>query len=713
MPTKFAFAFRSTAAAAALWAAGTSLAFPPTVYSQEAEKPKPAAAGLPLTDVVMFSSGVGFYQRNGAVEGDAQVDLQFDVDDVNDLLKSMVVQDLGGGKVTAVGYSSRDPISKTLRTFAVDLEANPTLADLLNQVRGERASVSTPNPIEGVIVGVEKKQVAVKDRTIEVEKLLLLTESGLRTIDLANAQEVRLLRPELQKELEQALAVLASVHDVDQKTVALQFRGKGKRDVSVGYINESPIWKTSYRLVIGDDGKPLIQGWAIVENTTEEDWKDVALTLVSGRPISFVMDLYTPLYVNRPTVEPELYASLRPQTYDQDMDGADKDFKAVARDRMEKAKESTVTAGLAAAAPAPPAPVLAERRAGARPGDPSANGRYMMDLQKQQESIASVAQAGDVGELFRYVIETPVSIARRQSAMLPIVNDSVEGEKLSIFNEGVHAKHPLNGLRLKNTTGLHLMQGPVTVFDDGTYAGDAKIEDLAPGTERLVSYAMDLDTEVAGETSGSPEQMLQIKIVKGTMYVDNKSRRTKKYTIKNSGKKAKTVLVEYPKETNWSLIAPKEPKETTRDRYRFAIQAEPGKAEILEVVEERTYTQTVVLTNLDDNSIRYYISRPIATPEVKKALEDLIRLKGELNAIVQAKQRAEQEISEIGSEQTRIRQNLPQLDRASDLFARYVKKFDEQESRIETLRTEVSKRQNEEAAKRKQVDDFLINLNLG
>ena len=130
---------------------------------------------------------------------------------------------------------------------------------------------------------------------------------------------------------------------------------------------------------------------------------------------------------------------------------------------------------------------------------------------------SSVAQADDVGELFQYVIATPVDLPRQQSAMLPIVNESVEAEKLSIYNQSVQAKHPLNGLRLKNTTDLHLMQGPITVFDDGAYAGDAKIEDLQPGTERLMSYALDLDVEVAPESKTEPENLRTASIYKGTL----------------------------------------------------------------------------------------------------------------------------------------------------------------------------------------------------
>lgn len=667
---------------------------------------KKKQADLPLKEVVLFSSGVGFYERNAEIEGDAEVTLQFRVDKINDLLKSMVVQDLDGGEISTINYSSRDPITKTLSTFAIDLTSNPTIADLLNQVRGEKVRVSTPNKIEGTIVGVEKTTVPVEDQQLKVEYLLLLTDGGLRRVNLADVQEIQLLDPKLQNELRQALTILALGHDSEKKTVGLQFRGVGQRNVRVGYIMESPVWKTSYRLVLDDADEALLQGWAIVENTTEDDWKDVNLTLVSGRPISFRMDLYSPLYVNRPLVEPELYASLRPQTYGQDLQDAEMEFLA-AEQAQEKAKMTKE--GIALAAPS--APGRNQRRALAGRGAPLAD-KGMLQEYRQSGSVKSMAQAAEVGELFRYVIENPVDIDRRQSAMLPIVNESVKAEKLSIYNQNVHVKHPLNGLRLKNTTNLHLMQGPITVFDSGAYAGDARLTDLQAGSSRLVSYAMDLNVEVDPSGASSSEYELSIKIVHGTMVISKKAKMMQEYTIKNSGSKEKTVLIEHPKNNNYQLIKPEEATEVTRDMYRFAVKAAPGVPEKLSVVQERTYDTRIAVSNISDSQIRYYVSRPAASPELKKALEQLIEMKTVLARLAAQRNTYEREISAIESEQSRIRRNMAQLDKGSDLFGRYVKKFNEQEDRLEVLRKEIEKLQEQETNQQKKINDYLRDLDV-
>ncbi|MBI3836731.1 MAG: hypothetical protein HY288_02190 [Planctomycetia bacterium] len=690
--------------------AGAMLARP--LAADEAGEKK-AESGLPLTKVVMFNSGVGYFEHRGDVEGDAKIDFRFRVEDINDLLKSMILEDRGGGTISTVTYGSRDPITKTLQTFPIDLTNNPTLGQLLDQVRGERVQLDGP-ALTGVLLGVEKrkKEIGKDHETIEVELLNLLTDSGLRSIPLDSISGIKFVNEKLDAELRQALAVLATGHNTDKKTVSLNLLGKGKRPVRVAYIEGTPVWKTSYRLVLSDKEAPFLQGWAIVENTTEADWNNVALTLVSGRPISFKMDLYEPLYVQRPLEALNLYASLRPQTYGQDLDEAARRF-----------------AGLGGNAPAGRAGRVAgeqelerheQLRSDAKSSlaEKSAFGaaapKQEVDFFATPESRGAVpsAQAGEVGELFQYVIGTPVTLARQKSAMLPIVNESVKGNKVSIYNEAVQAKHPLNGLRLVNSTDLHLMQGPVTVFDGGAYAGDAKIEDLSPGAERLVSYALDLNTEVAPETKSHPEQLVSVKLIKGVMQTSRKYGRTHKYTIKNSDSKPKTVLLEYPVDANWKLVSPEKPTEKTRDKYRFAVTAEPGKPAALSVEEELVVSQQLAITNLDSNAIAFYLSQKTVSPSVKTALQDIVKRKQALQNVAQDRGRLEQQISTITQEQDRIRQNMIQLEHNSDLYKRYVQKFGAQEDAVEKMREQIQKLIADEARLRQSLDDFLISLDI-
>ena len=291
----------------------------------EAKQDLKPAVTLPITRVVLFNSGVGYFSRSGEVDGDARVDLTFPETDINDLLKSMVLEDFNGGRIAAVSYDSREPIARTLSSFAINLNGNPTFAGIVSQMRGERVEVvahARRGQPAGQADGRHRRRREAEGRgrqgpaTVDVEVLNMWCAEGLRAVKLPDVQQLQVRQPGDRERVPpgagRAVAVATTAR---RRRCSLHFAGEGKRKVQVGYVVEAPIWKTSYRLVLGEKEKPYLQGWAMVENPTDEDWAGVKMALVSGRPISFKMDLYNPLYVDRPTVEPELFASLRPVTY--------------------------------------------------------------------------------------------------------------------------------------------------------------------------------------------------------------------------------------------------------------------------------------------------------------------------------------------------------------------------------------------------------------
>jgi hypothetical protein len=671
---------------------------------------------LPITRVVLFSSGVGYFQRDGRVDGDAQVALQFPTNDINDLLKSLVVQDVGQGQVSTVSYDNRNPIAMTLKSFALDLTANPSLGDLLNQARGERvevtvrgASAGQPETLTGVVVGVERqRQIVAKDQVVEVSQLNLLTADGVRGLPLAQVQRVRFLKDELDKEFRKALDVLATAHDKQKKTVTLHFQGQGQRPVRVAYVTESPIWKTSYRVDLRQD-KVFLQGWAIVENTTDDDWNKVQLALISGRPISFQMDLYQPLFVPRPVVEPELFASLRPPSYNADLE------------REGVRKEG---AGRAAAegAPSPPPAAPAQALGAARPMNrrmalgrgaagkaaPGGGGQPDDDM-NLGEGVVSVANAAQLGDYFQYAIKEPITLARQKSALIPIVNQDVAGSRVSIYNENVLAKNPLLGLRFKNNTPLHLSQGPMTVFENSAYAGDARIPDLQPNEMRLLSYAVDLGTEVEAQKQ-TKDNLMAVKVIKGIVEATFKLRETKTYTVKNRSEHARTVLIEHPFRSEFKLVAPKEPTERSRDVYRFELTAEPNKPAKLEVAEELPRVQQIYLTNSDDEQIRFFLRASAASDAVKRALQQALALKAKVNETQREIQRQDQQLKIIEQDQARMRANMERVPPTSDAYKRYLRKFDDQETDVERRRTEITRLQDRAEQERKAYEEYITGL---
>lgn len=668
------------------------------------------AADVPLRRIVLFNSGVGYFERLAEVDGNVSVQLKFKTEDVSDLLQSMVLHDLGGGTISPVTYSSKEPLTRTLETFRIDLTGQPSLAELLEQIRGERIRVEMPEPAEGVIVGVERNVERIDDRTIEVKTLNLLTSDGLASIRLNEVRRIKLLNETLDEDFRRALAVLAADQAMEKKQVTVHFTGEGKRTVRMAYIQESPIWKTSYRLVLRDGEKAFLQGWAIVDNTTEDDWRDVSLTLVSGRPISFVMDLYQSLFVNRPKVQPELFAGLRSQTHDQDLVAGDAEFRAKLGASTFNGKRAAgfgggmggmgggFGGGLAQGKAARGEPAVVSVIPAPNPLDPA-------------QGIPSAASGGDVGELFQYAIKSPVTLRRQTSAMLPIVNEAVKAEKLSLYSPQSHERHPLNALEFTNSTELHLMQGPITVFDDNTYAGNARILDLAPGSTRLVSYALDLETEIADETNQSPERLASLKLAKGIAIISHEQRRKHKYIVKNSGDKAKRVLIEQPLDTNWELLAPEKPAEKTRNLYRFAVQAEPGRPSELIVEEKRVTREDVAVGDLGER-IAIYIRSSAVSEAIKSALAEVIKRQQALSETSSKRERLEKQLSEIASEQSRIRSNLGEIDRTSDLYSRYIRKLTSQEDEIEEIKAEVKQLQAREADERSDLANFILGLNL-
>lgn len=655
---------------------------------------------LPVRRVALFSSGVAYFERDGQVDGTVKIELPFKTAQINDILKSLVLQDLGGGAIRPVVYAPKDPIEKALRAFGIDLTGKPTLGALLDQIRGVPVSVTQTGagtPILGTILGVEKKRVIVKDQVVEEDVLTIVCEDGIRSFGLPSLSRIKLTDEKLDAELTKALSVLAETHDADKKPVVLEFAGQGQRRVRVSYILEAPIWKTSYRLVLGD-GEPFLQGWATVDNTTDGDWNDVELTLVSGRPISFIQDLYQPIYIPRPEVRPELYASLVPRRYG----GAIVETEEKLADANERGRRRSVAERLKAAAPTAPG-----SSGGFGGRDMSTAG---IDL--AAAGVASLATAVEAGEMFTYPIDTPVTLPRRKSAMLPIVNQSVKGEKFSIFNPGTHPKYPLNGLRLTNATGLHLMQGPVTVFEEDTYAGDAQLPDMTPGEKRLISYSLDLKREVEWIAKPTPEVLTAVRIARGTLIATRKYADERTYNIKNKDQATRAVLIEQPFRSDWKLITPTDPFERTPAVYRFRVDAKGGETTPLVVREERQGEQLVALGNTDMNSIQFYLRAKVISASVREALEEVVRKRNELEQTAAQRRGWEDRVAEINRDQARIRENVKTVRQGTDLYERYITKLEAQETELDQAAATIAQLKERQRQQQEALDAYLLSLNV-
>jgi len=755
MQKTFVAALLSAAVGGVMLSAPLALHGQPAAAGKPADKQAADPAQFPVRQVVLYSSGVGYFEHFGTVQGNGATELRFKTQQINDILKSLVLQDMDKGNVGAITYPSLDPVAKTLKSFQIDITANPGVAELLGQLRGAKVQISVgAESLTGTVLGVEKKPRPVgsgNDATVvDVWFVNLITDAGIRSISLDEVRGVELQDPKLKEELRRALAALASARDQDTKPVQINFQGEGERRIRIGYVVETPVWKTSYRLILSpragagkpEDEKPgtekrqpaqsapdqpapgkpagaaagaadaggALQGWAIVENQTDNDWTDVQLSLVSGRPISFIMDLYQPLYIPRPTVQPELYASLRPQTYDAGLaerGSVERFGQGLSRQRRAAGEAESLRRTPTAAAEK----ATANRTAGgvafdAAPADKLA----AID---PSSGVASVASAAKVGELFQYTVGN-VSLPRQTSAMIPVVTDAVEVEKLSIYNMNVLPKNPLLGARVKNTTDKHLLQGPITVLDEGAYVGDARIDDLPPSQERLISYGVDQQIIVQAQNGTQNQSLMTGKIVKGVLHLTYKQVATQDYVADNKGDKAKTLVIEHARYgSDWKLKEPAKADETTDAVYRFKGKINPGGATKLTVVQELTRGEAIEILPMDSNAVVAYMRTGAIPREVRDALAKAAELKQALVGTDRQIREKQAQINQISQEQIRIRDNMKTVAQNTEYYAGLLNKLGEQETQIEGLQKDIANLRTTMEQQRKALEDYLNGLNVG
>ncbi len=668
------------------------------------------SAGAPLTKVVLFTSGVGYFEHNGHITGDSTLQLGFKAEQMNDILKSLVILTSSKDFTSSVTYAGKEPVIHALKGFAIDLSGMPTMADLLRQVRGEEVAVMTPEKIVGKVISVEARQEAVpfdgSTKMITRTYLNLATAAGLKSVNVESVQAIQLTNEKLQAELAKALELLATAHDLELKPVDISFSGKGAADVKVAYITEMPIWETSYRLDLSAE-KPLIQGWAIVNNTTDQDWSKIRLSLVSGRPISFIQDMYTPLFVPRPVVVPELYASLRPQTYEEGIELAGKLAKPGEDGR----------AGRAAMGIAPAATPGGGGGGGyGLAKDKLAEQGHGWEQQKMElaRGVAAAAAGAKVGELFEFTVQRAVDLPRRRSAMLPIINSPIAAQKVSIYNPSVLPRNPLTGAYITNDTKMTLPGGPITVFDQGAYAGDARIEYFAPDQKRLISYAIDQKMTINTEPS-STTAITGAKIVRGVMTIFRKYTYTQVYKIENMADAKRTLIIEQPIVAGRKLVEPPEKDllEKAANMYRFRTELDAKAKDVkYEVKEEQTAFESITLLQGDIGTMTTYWRTNEIPAKVRDALGKAVDLRQALAKLEAQRDELTRQKQQLQADQDRQRRNLEAVGRGSQAAQRYTTALGELEDKIIQVTKDLDDLQKKIDDARKAYQDYVSALNV-
>ena len=682
------------------------------------------AQSLPLKRVMLSTGGVGYFEHEAMVDGDAELSLEIRLDQVDDVLKSIVVYD-ATGRVGTIGLAGREPLAQAFRNLPFGLDALASPAALLGALKGAEVAVSGPRQITGRVLAINRETVILPTTgaTTARHRVTLYTAQGLESFVLEDAQAVRLADPGLQAQVNAALAAIARHRLADRRILTIKVAGAGQRLVRVAYVVPVPLWKTTYRLTLDRDPKAKaghLQGWAVVENMTGRDWTGVELSLVSGNPVTFRQAIYQAYYVARPEVPVEVLGRILPR--------ADKGIVGAAAGRAEAApKPKTRGPGLR-----DPRRTL-DKKQGTRAMERAAgiSGKLFQSRPPSAFKDELVAQAAPARPAFRvqgresatqvvFRIPGPVDLASGHSLIVPIADRAIPAQRVSLYQPRTHADHPVASARLTNDAKTGLPGGVLTIYqrDSKTgrvaYLGDAQLRTLPPGETRLVGFALDQKVRVEREDKVSAT-VTAGKIARGVFHLVRMARRTTIYRLKGAAHAPRRVIIEHPRAAGWSLDSPDKTKAAVvlaEGVFRITVDLKPGERRDLRVVTSRPRRESMHLSSLRPRRAAAFAGTNTLSPKVRAAFKRM----GGLMAAIEAHKGDVKKITEgqkgIFADQRRIRDNMRRVNNRSQLYQRYVAKLDRQESALEELENKLEAAGDARRKAEKALADYLAALEI-
>ncbi len=651
-----------------------------------------AAADLPVRNVILYKHGVGYFERTGALNPGEHARLDFKSNEMNDVLKSLTVTESNGASVSGLRYDSAIPLAQKLGDFPFVLQAGQPLTALLDQLKGAQIEITiNDKAITGAIVSA--RLVPADKEHAERQQVTLLLDSGmLRTVELADSMSMRFLDPQLQLQFKDYLAAVLAGRSKERRSVYIDSSDKGTRQIHVRYMIPAPMWKSSYRLIFDDRTGPMLEGWGIVDNTTGEDWTNVRLALVSGKPISFIFPLYEPRMVNRENADLPEEAAVAPTLHGGSVDRLQRFTKLQGRN----------------AAPAIPSSmesVSVDGAAGSLNGSVAGGviGGVLGSSEPAPSSIASAA-GREIADLFEYTIDHPVTVRKDESAMLPFLQQKITARKLLIYSDP-NAVNPQNAAEITNITGKTLDGGPITIFDGGAYAGEALVETVKAGDHRLISYAVDLGTRITTKLEAQNVNVREVHAQRGVLTTRYSQRWTRTYTIENVDAKAKTLIVEQAIRPQWTLIDRK-PNETSANEYRFEVALAPNGHATLPVAEENVYEQSTAVSSYSPDALLAFIENKQVSSAARQQLQQILDLKRRIASAQNSRRDLDTQLNAADQDQRRLRElmmSLNQVNGQQDQVQKYARDLASREEKIASVRTQ----QNALSAQQTQLESDL------
>jgi hypothetical protein len=736
-----------------------NLNVPKHVPGSESSDSSSSSARLPVKRVVLYKNGIGYFEHTARVRGTQDLNIDFTTGQLNDVLKSLTVVDLGEGHIASVRYNSIAPLDERLHSLRLPFGEQVSSAEYLQALRGARVDVrSGAASATGRLLSVEKERKQNgKGDYMDVTTVAVVTGAGeMRNFQLGLGTSIRLADRDLNDEVGRYLNLVGTARARDSRRMTISATGSGDREVFVSYISEVPVWKSTYRIILPDKPgeKPLLQGWAIVDNTVGEDWRDVQLSLVAGAPQSFIQDISQPYYTRRPVVAPPEALMLSPQTHEVAMTlpppgppppplaGGLTGLEGVVKD-----PSGAVMSGVQVT-------VRNEETGTSQTATTDANGNYRfynvqagnsavfvnapglkrfnltnaylgvgrmneinatleignaaetitvraqtMSVDTETASVSALAsgqrveaESKDVGDYFEYNIKQKITISKNQSALVPILNSPVEVEKVSLWNGD--DKEVRRALWLKNTSGLTVDSGTFNILESDTFAGEGVLDTLHSGERRLISYAADPAVHMKVTQEDGEKPVSHLRIAKGVMVLTHEQNDTHEYIVRNADKSARQIVIEHPARDGWKLVdgAPK-PEETTASFLRFRLNVAPGATEHLTVTECHPDEAQFEIDDFDDKKLALLVESKSLTPDALQAIRKVLDQKNVVDHFGSEIGSRQHEVDAIGKDQARVRENMKALKGSSEeraLLQRYARQLDQQEDRLNTLQEEIA-----------------------
>jgi hypothetical protein len=698
-----------------------------------AAAPAPSALkDLPVRKVVLYKNGVGYFEHAGTVSGNQRVTIDFTSSQLNDVLQSLTVLDGGGGRIAGVNYNSTTPLAEQLKTLSLGMSDDPSSTELFQALRGQRVEV-TGGPggaLTGRLMSIESRteKAGTGDDTVDKYYLTLVAGSGaVRVIELTPALSVRPLDGNLQGQLDRYLELLSSTHSTGLRHLTLDALGQGQRELQVSYISEVPVWKSTYRIVFPREatGNATMQGWAVVDNTVGADWDHVKLSLVAGAPQSFIQPLSQPLYSRRPEIPIAMLVETTPQTHE-------------AAEMEDKKREMIVPPQVAVGAPR--GQMLAGRNAGQlikmMPGAAQtvnviggSNAEVTVDAAAVDlisgngygagsgvgggvYRASDAIHEGDVStnafdDFFEYALAAPVTIHKNESAMVPILQQDLPAEHVTLWSE----KNPasLRAVWLENNSKLTLDSGSFSIFESGEFAGEGLLDPIHPGEKRLLSYATDQAVRVKVIGRPGKRTLHHVSIRKGVIVETHMDVAGVTYSATNSADVDRVVLVEHTRRTNgWTLDEGLKAEETTPDLYRFKVPVAAHSTAKLEIRERGPEYITVDLkSNLHQEGFLLQLVKdvPDALDKLKPVIDAQIALT-ELDKRIAESKKAEESAA---ADEARDRENLTAL-KGNDAAKRFVDELNHAEDQLQATRKQTADLEQQKQAAVDKLNELISGI---